>query len=73
MLLVKLPQILRIVVTKQHGPFCNIETSSVTALSISIQTDYKEGTSNNLVIDAVPWNNRKVCHVSISKCISAII
>lgn len=71
--LVKLPHILTIVVTKQHGRLYIIKTFSVTAVSIPIQTDYEEGTSNGLAIDAVPWNNLKVCHISISKCISAII
>lgn len=51
----------------------NVDFYPITALHMPILNTHKERTSIDLLTDTDPWSNLKVCHISISKCISAII
>lgn len=51
----------------------NVDIYPITVLHMPILNTHKERTSIDLLTDTDPWSNLKVCHISISKCISAII
>lgn len=51
----------------------NVDISPITVLHTPIPSTPKERTSIDLQTDTDPWSNLQVCHISISKCISAII
>lgn len=51
----------------------NVDIYPITVLHMPIPSTHKERTSIDLLTDTDPWSNLKLCHISISKCISAII
>lgn len=51
----------------------NVDIHPMAVLHMPILTTHKGRTSIDLLSDTDPWSNLKVCHISIPKCISAII